>query len=294
VPSYSPSRGCIVPSLPLLLLVSLYPLSAQDKLLPVFQFRHVDGLTTDEVRSRVVRDRQGFVWIGTLNGLDRYDGNSVKSYCHDPKNPHSLSSNPIKALCVDSKGRLWVGTHEAGFNLYDPNHDWFIPLPPRPGDPSWYQANSITDISEDRSGNIWLASTFGGVVRVTLPEGHDIDMDSLSRGLHFTTFNVGTRGNYSCCVIDQKDGTYLLGSDSGVVILNSETHTITRFHTSDPVGCKLDSLVVNCMIEDSRGECWVGTSTEGVFRLDRTRKKVLNYRHREGDRLSVKSDDVLE
>jgi signal transduction histidine kinase/DNA-binding response OmpR family regulator/ligand-binding sensor domain-containing protein len=291
--SRSPSRGCIVPLLTLLL-VSSNPLSAQEKLLPVYQFRHVDGLTSDQIRSRVVRDRQGFVWIGTINGLDRYDGTSVKSYRHDPKNPHSLSSNPIKALFVDSKGRLWAGTHDAGINLYDPAHDWFIPLPPRQGDSSWYQANSIADISEDRSGNIWLASVFGGVVRVTLPEGHGIGMDSFSRGLHFTTYNVGTRGNYSCCVIDQKDGTYLLGSDSGVVILNSETHAISRFHLSDPVGCRLDSLVVNCMLEDSRGECWVGTSTEGLFRIDRTRKRVSNYRHREGDPLSIKSDDILD
>ena len=104
----------------MLLLASFQPLSAQEKLLPVFHFNRLRaGLYADGMRSRVVRNGKGFVWLGTVNGLERYDGSSFKDYRNIPDDPHSLSSNTIMSLLVDSKNRLWIGTFESGLSLYD-------------------------------------------------------------------------------------------------------------------------------------------------------------------------------
>ena len=106
----------------LLLLLSSRPLAAQDEILPVFHFNRIsaaDGLPSNEIRSRVVRDQNGYAWIGTAHGLARYDGYRCKECRNDPNDPYSLSSNYIASLLVDSKQRLWVGTAMRGMFRVD-------------------------------------------------------------------------------------------------------------------------------------------------------------------------------
>src|ERR1700751_4217673 len=67
----------------------------------------------------ILQDKEGFIWIATKNGLNRYDGYSFTVFTNDPYNQHSLSSNTVLALFEDSKGRIWAGTENAGLNVYD-------------------------------------------------------------------------------------------------------------------------------------------------------------------------------
>jgi ligand-binding sensor domain-containing protein len=124
-PSISHDHNVVTPGSPLfglrsgfiavlLLLASFQPLAAQEKLLPVFRFQRVNGIFSDHIRSRVVRDEEGFAWVGTLNGLERFDGYNVKDYRNVRDDPYSLSSNYIPALLVDKKQRLWVETYDTG------------------------------------------------------------------------------------------------------------------------------------------------------------------------------------
>ena len=67
----------------------------------------------------LLQDTEGFIWVATKNGLNRYDGYNFKIFSNDPYNAHSLSSNTILKLFEDSKGRIWAGTENAGLNIYD-------------------------------------------------------------------------------------------------------------------------------------------------------------------------------
>src|ERR1700712_242251 len=67
----------------------------------------------------ILQDKEGFIWVATKNGLNRYDGYNFKVFTNDPYNPHSLSSNTVTTLFEDSKGRIWAGTENAGLNVYD-------------------------------------------------------------------------------------------------------------------------------------------------------------------------------
>src|SRR5258705_5416969 len=67
----------------------------------------------------ILQDKEGFIWVATKNGLNRYDGYDFKVFSNDPYNPHTLSSNTIIKLFEDSKGRIWAGTEKAGVNVYD-------------------------------------------------------------------------------------------------------------------------------------------------------------------------------
>jgi hypothetical protein len=88
------------------LLVTPNLLHAQDDLLPVLHFQTVEGLFNTQIRSHVVRDQEGFVWVGTFNGLERFDGYTVKDYRNVRDDPHSLSSNYIPALLVDQSSNV--------------------------------------------------------------------------------------------------------------------------------------------------------------------------------------------
>ena len=95
-----------------------------------------DRLTIEDGRSSnkiwaVVQDHQGFMWFGTADGLNRYDGADFKIYRRDPGDPNSLSQSFIRYLFIDRSGEIWIGTWGGGLNRYDLEKDRFIRLPKR-------------------------------------------------------------------------------------------------------------------------------------------------------------------
>src|SRR5487761_2100638 len=95
--------------------------------LPTPQLRRygvADGMPSSAAYT-VVQDRQGYLWIGSADGLARFDGAHFEVYRHDPRDPASLASNDAAAVLVDRDGRLWVGGGDNGLNLHDPAHGGF-------------------------------------------------------------------------------------------------------------------------------------------------------------------------
>ena len=280
----------------LFIIVAFHVLNAQEKLLPVFHFKHLstqNGLPLNEIRSNVVRDRGGYIWVGTANGLARFDGYGCKNYRHIPDDPYSLSSNAVMSLMLDRKGRLWVGTFDTGISLYDASRDRFLNLPPHGGDSSWYEGKFITTIMEDRSGGIWFTALPGNLVRADLPaQGECDDLDSLARRLRFTAYALGTPATYSGGLCERADGMIVVGSDSGLVIFNPRTRRLSRPRFGDSAGRQLDSVVVQCLFSDTHGDVWAGTATNGIYQLHWKTMRVRNYAHREGDACSIRSNDI--
>ena len=288
-----PSQGLIAILVALSLLFPL-PLIAQDQLLPVFHFKTLGGSWLN-VTARVVRDSLGFVWIGT-GGLVKYDGYSFKTYQNIPNDSHSLPPTSIYSLLVDSKGRLWVGTLDKGLWLYDSFNDQFIHAYPDQGDSSSHQIGTIFRMVEDRSGNIWLAmSSPDGLVRVELPaDGGANDLDSLARTLHFKGFPLGTPRCSAYDVCEGTDGRILVASDSGLTILNPITATLSRPHLPGSLGRIVDTVLIRSLVQASDRKLWIGTATEGVIGVNWESGQVVNYRHREGDSLSITIDDIYD
>ncbi|MCW8994807.1 MAG: hypothetical protein OQK77_03225 [Psychromonas sp.] len=86
------------------------------------QFKHLgrkDGLSEDIVRA-LIQDSKEFMWIGTYDGLNRYDGQKFKVFKHSPTDPNSLGANYVEVLFEDRSGTLWVGTGGGGLNRYNP------------------------------------------------------------------------------------------------------------------------------------------------------------------------------
>jgi signal transduction histidine kinase/ligand-binding sensor domain-containing protein/DNA-binding response OmpR family regulator len=280
-----------------LLTLSFQPFHAQDKLLPVFHFNHLttaDGLPTNSIQSNVLRDSKGFVWVGTGNGLSRYDGYGFKTYRNQPTDSSSLSSSMVMMVKEDSKQRLWVGTWDAGLSLYDPSRDRFVNFYARPGDSTWLQTRTVWSMVEDSAGILWFGMANGGIARVDLPElPEGCDIETLAHGIHFRTYRLGTPHNSAHDLCMHSDGRILVASDSGLLFVDRSTGAISRPAFSGPLGQRLDSVLIWRLVQDHSANLWLPTS-EGLFKIDWKDGKVQNYRHSNNDNLSIARDNILD
>ncbi|WP_148270452.1 hybrid sensor histidine kinase/response regulator transcription factor [Haliscomenobacter hydrossis] len=106
----------------------------------------------------ILQDREGFLWFGTKDGLNRFDGYNLKVFTNDTYDPHSLSSNSILKLFEDHKGRIWIVTDNEGLNVYDKKTGRFQRIQYRSNDPLSLSSNQIRCIAEDAAGNILVAA----------------------------------------------------------------------------------------------------------------------------------------
>ncbi len=113
-----------------------------------------DGELSNSLINKLYQDRNGFIWIATENGLNRYDGAKVTIYKHDPNDPHSLSHNYVRTLFEDAKGRLFVGTCN-GLQIYDAARDSFT-LPARRENGEVFNSN-ISALLQRKNGDIWVS-----------------------------------------------------------------------------------------------------------------------------------------
>lgn len=126
--------------------------------------------------STLVQDHQGFIWVGTKDGLNRFDGYQFKTYLNDPFDSTSISKNHIKCIFEDSQNRLWIGTTN-GLNLMDRKEETFQHLFSTSGNqkiftlsyaPPGLIRNDISSIAEDQDGNIWIGTTEGEVRKLEI------------------------------------------------------------------------------------------------------------------------------
>lgn len=110
----------------IVILLILIPLLsfAQKKDLKFDHFNTIQGLSKSNVYC-IFQDSRGFIWIGTRDGLNRYDGYKFTIYKNNPEDPNSLSNNNIRQIIEDKDGNLWIGTWGGGLNIFDRKKKYF-------------------------------------------------------------------------------------------------------------------------------------------------------------------------
>lgn len=118
----------------------------------------------------ILQDKRGLMWFVTNDGLNKYDGSSITVYRHDPDDPASIGSNSLRCLFEDSKGRLWIGTHDSGLDYFDRQTNTFYHIRQAAG--ASIRSNRIWAITEDKTGALWVRTT-GGLERLVVLEKND-------------------------------------------------------------------------------------------------------------------------
>ena len=154
------------------------------------RFEHIgieEGLANTFVRA-ILQDRKGFLWVGTLDGLYKYDGYSFTKYQYDPSDPNSLSQNFIYTIFEDKAGTIWTSTFE-GLCKFDRSTEKFIRYKPSPD--AIFSNPNISHINEDTDEMIWVGTASGELCRFDrktgkfLEESFDLDFDRLQGDRRF-------------------------------------------------------------------------------------------------------------
>jgi ligand-binding sensor domain-containing protein/AraC-like DNA-binding protein len=194
-----------------------------------------DGLPQNTVYA-VTQDKDGYIWIGTDEGVVRYDG--VKFEHFNKLNTKNLKNNSITALCVAHDNTLWIGTFGGGVTLYNPKSKTFSSYTTQNGLPNDF----IWTIIQDSNKNIWLGTNGGGIIRFK-----DDRFDT------FTTAD-GLSDNIVNTIREGRNDSIWVGTENGLNRLSGSS--ITVYDT----GSILPSGNVMTLFEDSRGVLWVGTA----------------------------------
>jgi ligand-binding sensor domain-containing protein/serine phosphatase RsbU (regulator of sigma subunit) len=290
-------RGMIM--LVFLLVSSL--LGAQDNW-RIVEFRQEQGLSQISVNC-IIQDSYGFLWVGTQDGLNKFDGYDFKVYRHQPSDPYSLSNSNINSVIEDNKGNIWAGTQN-GLNIFDRSSGTFRAYQHEPGNPGSISSNIVHYVFQDSEGLIWLKTEEGidrfdaetGIFRhfkhysdvfnyVSGPGYHSIYEDNALRlwvgskdGLflfdrlteEFTRYShsANEQGTISSdrigTIFQSEKGLLLVGADNGLNFLDNESGKFLTYVIDQPEDPRLNTNLINSIYEDSLGRIWVGTD-RGLF-----------------------------
>jgi ligand-binding sensor domain-containing protein len=126
-----------------------------------FENISLDEDLSQSVVITIIQDQRGFLWFGTQDGLNRYDGNKFKVYKHDRDDPASLSDSFVMVLHEDQTGTIWIGTNNGGLNSFDPRTERFTRYQSDPDEAGSLSGETVASIYEDRDGVIWVGTDAG-------------------------------------------------------------------------------------------------------------------------------------
>lgn len=237
-------------------LLSLHSLAAPPPSEPWFErLRVADGLPSGEVYA-LRQGSDGFIWIGTRDGLARYDGVDFRVWRYDPDDPSSLASNDVSAVLLDRNGHVWCGGEASGLNqqLADGSfrhyrHD--------PADPNSLSSDDLFTIAEDAAGTIWVGTWLGGLNRLREDGSFErIEHDAANPGSLRSTTVISLAADPS--------GRLWIGTDNGLDV--RETDGRIEHVALPPLEARAENLSIGSLSMQSDGSMLVGTDY-GVARV---------------------------
>ncbi len=236
-----------------------------------------NGLSQAGINS-IAQDRFGYIWIGTQEGLNRYDGNDIIVYEFDDKDPNSLSNNWIWDIFIDSKGNLWIGTDGGGLDRYDPKSENFIHYRHDPNNPDSLSNDRVRVICQDHRGYLWIGTDGGGLDRLDPNTG---------KFHHFSQLLGEGRGLPSDSILaihEDRLGILWIGTNGGgLAAFDPETGKITLYRHDPGNPRSLGNDHVRVIFEDKDGMMLIGTYEGGLSIFHRNSNDFTVHRHIPGN-----------
>lgn len=251
-------------------ILSLFPGKAFPQEIDI-QFTNIgisEGLSNSTVYS-IIQDRKGFMWFGTQNGLNKYDGYDFTVYKNIPFDSTSLSDNWVQALLEDKEGNIWVGTHSGGVCKYDRKKNLFIHYKNDPDDSTTLINNRVWSLYEDDKGNMWIG-TSAGLDKLNIKTGeisHYLNQEIISK-----------LNNAVNSIHLDKDGIIWASTwGIGLFKLNSNGEVLKNYRFDNhPDRNIVAGNKIKVIYEDGDGILWLGSNSDGLIRFE---KKTGNYKY---------------
>jgi ligand-binding sensor domain-containing protein/DNA-binding CsgD family transcriptional regulator len=205
-------------------------------------------------------DSQGFLWLGSLEGLYCYDGYRAQAFLPKPGDPDSISDIDVRALYESADGSVWAGTHTAGLDRFDPASGRFQNFAHDPDDPASLINNSINAIVEGPAGFLWVG-TERGLSRL------DRESGQFRHFVHEPGSPGSLSGNEVSALHYGASGALWISTTDGIHRWNPQNQDFTRFDLASLTGGPANRNHVLAIHEDKKGQLWAGTR-DGLVRLD--------------------------
>ncbi|MFZ5519154.1 MAG: hybrid sensor histidine kinase/response regulator transcription factor [Candidatus Zhuqueibacterota bacterium] len=265
-----------------------------------FQFERLTtehGLSNNTVFC-IVQDAKGFLWIGTENGLNRYDGKHFKIFRNDPQDSTSISDNDIRCLFEDSQQRLWICTHAGGLNRFDREQEKFIRYQNKPREKHSLIHNKLAAICEDPQGGLWIATRSAGL---------DYFRPESGKFVHFKENLKRSHGPESQHLwdlhIDQENVLWIATENTG--LLGIDLNQINWLKPFDPDTVQIQNYPpqsnhpfginhydVRQILAAPDGLLWFGTAGRGVNYWDQHTQKYSVFQNNPSEPNSLCSNFV--
>ncbi|MEP7142080.1 MAG: two-component regulator propeller domain-containing protein [Ferruginibacter sp.] len=245
------------------------------------KFSHLttsDGLSQSSVFA-ILKDYKGFMWFGTDEGLNKYDGYKFTIYKHDPENPETIRDNSIYSLMEDAAQNLWV-VSSAGLDKFDRLKESFI----------HYNTDEsgviFRNIFQDSKKRIWLGTTQGFCL-------FDAGKGKFKFYKNSAGDSISLRQNYVYKITEDNYGELWIATRNGLNRFNPETEKFIQYR-NDPANSKsIGAGYIKTVFKDSKGNIWIGTQGSGVALFNRTDNSFINFKHDPLNKNTVCHNDIL-
>ncbi len=270
----------------ILLLVSNVALAEQVKLFK--SFTPDNPLSYQFVRS-IVQDDDGFIWLGSHEGLHRYDGKHFVSYHHDAQIENSLSSDVVSTMLIDSKQRFWVATSGAGLNLYQElskNFQHFSTLT----EDAKLTNDVINSLFEDSEGKLWIG-TEKGLNILSVKDNH-WHVQQIVQVLG--NENSLTHDTIHDVIQVNNNEVWVATHGGGISVFSLQGRFIRAIKFGDSNSSSYSNKFVNSMFLDNKQNVWIGTVDSGLLKYHLPSKQLQQYQYNEKDQHSITSNNIKE
>ncbi len=250
------------------------------------KFQHItidNGLSQNTVYC-ILQDKDGFMWFGTQDGLNRFDGYQFKLYRHEQDDSNSISNKYIVSIHETRLGVLWIGTQN-GLNKLDRNIDGFKKFFYNPQNHNSLSHNFVTSIYEDKTGRLWIG-TKDGLNRYNSESKH------FTRYYHSNQKSNSLSSNKITTVFQGQSGTLWIGTENGLNQYHSGVEDFTRYFHDPKNPHTLSNNHVTSIYQDRSGILWIGTE-DGLNQFNQNTGYFTSYFNKLGNHNSLSNNHVL-
>ena len=255
-----------------------------------FQFSHItveSGLSQSSVYC-MMQDSRGFLWFGTQDGLNRFDGYEFKVFRADPENENSLSHSWIWDIFEDKDQNIWIATWY-GLTKYNPKIHRFTRFLPDSADSHSISGSRPASVCQDKDGFIWVATWGGGLDR------YDPQSNHFKAYLHDPENKNSIPDNFVRKVFCDKKGRLWIGTWQGVALAEPQADGSISFHRF--IHNNLNNKSISCnqtmdILEDHAGKIWIATRDGGLNLFSENDSSFIHFTHDNSDPNSLSSNEV--
>ncbi|BAU56290.1 hybrid sensor histidine kinase/response regulator [Mucilaginibacter gotjawali] len=241
-----------------------------------------DGLSQNDVKF-IIKDRKGYMWFATDDGLNKYDGYSFTVYRHQPGDKHSLPSNNIVVVFEDSANNIWVGTSGGGVSLYDRQTDSFTNFQSNKEDTATLSSGDINTIFQDSKNNIWIG-TYSGLNLFN-------QKTRKFRRFFYVKNKDYIAGHHIYSIAEGNSGDLWLGTGGGLVQFNYQTG-FTKYYVHGGAN-SLSNNQVNTVFNSDDGNLYIGTAGGGIDCFAMIKQSFTHFTHHANNAGSLINNNVF-